>query len=182
MLPQQPEIAELGNRRLAVVRRWQRILLVFREGQRDIDFAHFEAADAKIDFLVDFQHLGEFILQGVPVPTGLFAQAIERQPQQPQFRLVEIADDHGRSVGKTHLSSRQHETPAGDDAIFSVDDEGKDEAELRQAFSQFLNLLGRVLTREPTERLKSIDANEFGIEIAGYGKTVPPQRGLSVHS
>jgi hypothetical protein len=135
VIAQQPQFSRTRQPRIALIRRRQDVLFVVA-GHRhgDVDLAHLEAADAEIDLAADLQHFAEFQLQGLGVPAGLFAQAIEREPQQPQFSLVEIADDHGWSLGKAHLASGEDETPTGDDSTFGVDHQRKHEADFLKAF------------------------------------------------
>ena len=96
MFAEQPEISRLRHRRRGLVQRRQIILFVVAGAcEGDVDLAHLKAADAKVDLAADLQNVGELQLQRINIPARVLAKPVEREPQHPQFGLVEVGNGHG---------------------------------------------------------------------------------------
>src|SRR5712672_807176 len=106
----------------------------------DVDLAHLKAADAKVDLAADLQNVGEFQFQRIKIPARVLAKPVEREPQHPQFGLVEVGDGHGGDFSQAEPFGGNSQSPAGDHAAVHVDDDGKHEAELFDARLQLADL------------------------------------------
>src|SRR6266851_4405132 len=129
----------------------------------------------------DLQNVGELQLQRIKIPARVLAKPVEREPQHPQFGVVEVGNGHGGDFGQAEPFGGNSQSPTGDHAAVHVDDDGKHEAKLFDARLQLADLCGRVFARLSAERLQRFNADEIWIEIAGYGKAVPAQHWLPVH-
>src|SRR6266446_4320391 len=176
MPAEQPEISQLRHWRPGLVERRKIILFVVAGAfEGDVDLAHLKAADAKVDLAADLQNVGELQLQRIKIPARVLAKPVEREPQHPQFGLVEVGNGHGGDLGQAEPLGGNSQSPTGNHAAVRVDDDGKDEAELFDARLQLADLGGWVFARLSAERLQRFNADEIWIEIAGYGKAVPAQ-------
>ena len=141
MLAEQPQISQLRHRRRGLVQRRQIILFVVAVAfEGDVDLAHLKAADAKVDLAADLQNVGELQLQRINIPARVLAKPVEREPQHPQFGLVEVGNGHGGDFSQAEPFGGNSQSPAGDHAAVHVDDDGKDEAELFDARLQLADL------------------------------------------
>jgi hypothetical protein len=151
MFAEQPEVSRLRQRRRGLVRRRQIVLFVASGGfERDVDFTHLKAADTKIDFAAHLHNVRELQPQSLDIPARVLAKPVEREPQHPQFGLVEV---HGGNFRQAESFGCNRQSPTGDHTVGRIDDDRTDEAELFDARLQLADLCGRVFARLSAERL-----------------------------
>ena len=155
MVAETPEVAELRQWRINLVDDGQRVLFVDRAAERDIDLAHFKAADSQIDIVRDLKQVAELELQSIDVPARILAQSIERQAQQAQIGFTEIGHDDRRDVDNAELARGEDEPPTGHHAILAVDQDRQDKAEPIKAFLQLTHLGRRMLAGFAAQRLQN---------------------------
>ena len=137
-----------------LVQRRQIVLFVAAGAfERDVDFAHLKAADAKVDFAANLHHVRELQPQSLDIPARVLAKPVEREPQHPQLGLVEVGDGHGGNFRQAESFGGNRQSPTGDHTAGRIDDDRKDEAELFDARLQLADLRGRVFARLSAERL-----------------------------
>ena len=134
VIVEEPEVAELGDRRGDPLERLQIVLFVARRPREgDIDLPHLKATELEVDVNVDLKNVGELERQRVEIPTRLFTEPVKREPQQPELRFVEIVYGDRGHLQQPHLPCGQNEAPACDHAAFRIDDDWENEAELLNA-------------------------------------------------
>src|SRR5260370_20121519 len=82
--------------------------------------AYHKAADAKVDLAADLQNVGELQLQRINIPARVLAKPVEREPQHPQFGLVEVGDGHGGGFSQAQPFGGDSPSPTRDQDPKSV--------------------------------------------------------------
>jgi hypothetical protein len=163
---------DLGDRRGVLVERLQVVLFIAsRPSEGDVDLPHLKAAELKVNVNVDLENVGELERQRVEVPTRLFTEPVEREPLQPELRLVKIVYNYRGNLQQSHFPRGQNKSPACDHSILGINDDRQNEAELIDTRVQLADLSGWVFAGLTAERLQRGDVSKFRIEIAGYGQS-----------
>src|SRR5262249_29940923 len=134
--------------------------------QQRVNFSNFEPADLKVDVHLEFEDVGKFQCQHIHVPTGVFAQPVERKTKHPELRLSDSRKGHRGNLRKAKLSGRKNQPPPRYDSIRLIDDDRKHEPELFDACLELANMAGRVLAGVSSEGPQAVDVDQSWMKIA----------------
>ena len=131
MVAEHPEVSRFGHRDRGLTRRRQAILFVLAGAfDRDINFAHLEPADAKVDFTAYLYNVRKLQPQTLGIPARVLAKPVERESKHSQIGLVEVGDGHGGNFRQAEPVGCKHQRPARDDAAGRIYKNRKNKTEL----------------------------------------------------